>query len=190
MDIDLAGGVAGRQRAQRGGGVQPRRAKGPPLADMAGELLEGYAQRGVFKGFSPGPEKAGKPTFKILWHADRVFELALDEPSASVRFSVLLPNVPASSAMYADLRRFVGKFIGDGLPDHRRIDTTKSRVAVNNRKGDVSLVLTCRDGDYAYGIRKLIHLIHEIYLIFLLNGLYYDYRVENLGLDIDAGGGL
>lgn len=40
-------------------------------------------------------------------------------------------------------------------------------------------------GDWDYVTRKLIHLVHEIFLGFLVDGGYYEYMVAHLGLDPD-----
>ena len=36
-----------------------------------------------------------------------------------------------------------------------------------------------------YAVRKLVHLINEIYLTFLTDGKYFDYLVETFNLDPD-----
>jgi hypothetical protein len=66
---------------------------------------------------------------------------------------------------------------------HHRIDSKKARVACGNKGGNVSVTLTVRGGDYEYGARKLIHLIHEVFLTFLQP--YFDYQVEVFELDPD-----
>ena len=49
---------------------------------------------------------------------------------------------------------------------------------------NVSLVMEVIDGDCEYGARKLIHLTHEIFLTFLVDG-HTDYLVETFDLDPD-----
>lgn len=148
-------------------------------------ILEDYAKRGVFRGFSRGPARGGKAVFKMLWHRDRNFELILDPERNTLRFPVVLPEVPKDSGMYADFQRFVSARFAEDLPDHRRIDNRKASVRCLNRKGDVSLSMTVLDGDYAYSARKLVNLVHEVFLVFLFDGRYYDYLVETFDLDPD-----
>ena len=45
--------------------------------------------------------------------------------------------------------------------------------------------MTVKGGEYEYATRKLIHLVHEIFLGFLIDAGYYEYMVEHLGLDPD-----
>lgn len=152
--------------------------------DAVAEMLEGYAQRGVFRGFSREPARGEKTTFRMLWHRDRIFELAFDGQKNSLRFPLLLPNV--SAEMFQRLRVFLEERLSDDLPEHRRLDRRKVELKAQNRKSNVSLTLTVKDHDVEYGARKLIHLVHEIFLTFLMDGRNYDYMVENFDLDPDA----
>lgn len=121
----------------------------------------------------------------MLWHRDRHFELIVDPARSTLRFPVVLPQIPPGSPMYAEFRQFVeARFSGD-LPGHRTIDRKKATIRCGNRKGDVSLTLTVLDGDYEYATRKLVNLVHEIFLVFLYDGRYYDYLVQTFDLDPD-----
>jgi hypothetical protein len=148
-------------------------------------ILEGYAQRGVFRGFSRGPGSNRKAPFRLLWHRDRLFELILDLDRQTLRFPLVLPHVDPKSTMYQKFKEFLKSRQSEAMPEHRRIDTRKARVRSLNRSGNVSLTMQVKDGDYEYGARKLIHLVHEIFLVFLVDGPYYEYMVESFGLDPD-----
>ena len=119
------------------------------------------------------------------WHRDQLFELVVDAQKRTLRFPLVLPAVPVQSEMYRELRAFVAERQGESVPEHRRIDPAKSAVQVGNRGGTVSITLTAVDEDYDYATRKLVNLVHEIYLVFLYDGLYYDYLVETFDLDPD-----
>ncbi len=148
-------------------------------------VLENYAQRGIFRGFSQGPVSGGKTVFKMTWHRDRQFELILDVPKKTMRFPLVLPDVPAGSDMYRDFKAFVASRFSEELPEHRRIDIRKVDIKPASRSGSVSLSLVVIDGDFEYAARRLIHLVHEIFLVFLYDGKYYDYMVEAFDLDPD-----
>jgi hypothetical protein len=152
---------------------------------MVAEILQEYARRGVFRGYSRGPVRDGETHFKIVWHRDSLFELIYDPRKNSLRCPCLLPNIPAKSSMYLDLKQFINQRFSDDLPDHRRIDKRIASVGISNRRGTVSLALTVKSGDCQYVTRKLIHLIHEIFMTFLLDGRYFDYVVETFNLDPD-----
>ena len=147
--------------------------------NLVGGILETYAARGVFKGFS----KVGDGAFKMLWHRDRYFNLLIGE--RKLTFPVVLPEVPAKSKMMAEYRAFVAAFADAALIEHKRIDPEKVTVRCVAKKGSAGLEMTVLDGDLEYALRKLIHVVHETYLVFLYDGAYYDYLIETFDLDPD-----
>ncbi|MEW6128646.1 MAG: hypothetical protein AB1757_16525 [Acidobacteriota bacterium] len=158
----------------------------PSRFEVVTETLAGYAERGVFRGFSQtATPRQTNTAYKILWHHNRVFELVFDATKNILRFTVLLPNMPADSEMYADLKRFVSSRHAEEVLEHRRIDATKAQAQVTNRNAQVSLAVKIKDGDDEYAVRKLLHLAHEIFLTFLTDGRYFEYLVENFDLDPD-----
>ena len=121
----------------------------------------------------------------MLWHRDQFFDLNLDTRKKTLRFPAVLPNVPARSSMYREFKEFVASRQSNGVPEHRRVDPRYVTIRISNRAGNVGLTFTVRNNDYEYATRKLINLVHEIYLVFLYDGPYYDYMVETFHLDPD-----
>ena len=156
-----------------------------PIVEKVAALLEGYATRGVFRGFSRGPSIKTRAGFKMMWHRDRFFELVLDVSKRTLRFPVVLPEVPVKSAMYREYQQFIKSRHSADLPAHRRIDSAKARVQCANRGGNVSVTLTVLDGDFEYGARRIVNVVHETFLAFLTDGPYYDYMVRVFDLDPD-----
>lgn len=154
----------------------------PARFDLVTQTLESYARRGVFRGFSH-ETGSNKVIFRFLWHRDRLFELVFTPQKNTLRFTLLLPGVDAE--MYRNLQSFIKERFDAERPDHRRIAPDKLQIRPARRKGNVTLTAQVLDGDDEYGTRKLIHLVHEIFLTFLLDGRYYDYLVENFDLDPD-----
>jgi hypothetical protein len=148
-------------------------------------VLQGYADKAVFRGFGPGPVKGATAIFIMVWHHDRRFELVVDAGRGTFTFPLLLPGIPKDSSMYREFKAFLDERRGPEVPPHRRIDPSKALVACTNRAGNVGLTLTLQDGDFDYGARKIIFLVDEIFKIFLIDGPYFDYLVEQLGLDPD-----
>ncbi len=151
--------------------------------EIAAGLLQGYADRGVFRGFSPGPARAGRAAYRIVWHRDRTFDFVLDTRSHTLHCPLVLPQVERASVPYRELEAFLESRRDAALPEHRRIDPARARVACALRGRGVSLSVTILDGDYEYGIRKFVHLLHEIFVAFLTE--YFDYQVEAFNLDPD-----
>ena len=121
----------------------------------------------------------------MVWHFDRPFELLLDVPAKTLRFPDVLPGVPARSVMYRALRAFLKERHSTDVPEHRRVNPVKARVTLNNKVGVVALTLRTKDGDFDYATRKIIQIVHEIFMVFLVDGSYYEYMVDQLGLDPD-----
>src|SRR5215471_1186055 len=153
--------VAALQSRRKSSGAS-RKSGGVPPIEAVNTILEGYARRGVFRGFSRGQGSKRRVAFRLLWHRDRLFELILDLDRHTLRFPLVLPEVDPKSAMYQKFKEFVKSRQSDEMPEHRRVDIRKARVRSMNRSGSVSLTLEVEDGDYEYGVRKLIHLVHEI----------------------------
>lgn len=149
---------------------------------IAAAILETYAQRGVFRGFNQDL-RSTKAVFRMLWHRERVFELTFEPGKNTLRFAQVLPNVDAE--MFRDLQEFINLRLTTELPDHRRMAPTKVQITPTRRSGNVALTMQILDGDDEYAVRRFIHLVHEIFLTFLLDGRYYDYMVENFDLDPD-----
>jgi len=153
--------------------------------DLGGviELLRGYAERGVFRSFSQADRRGGKTTFNVLWHHGRVFRLVVDTTAHTVSFPALLPDVPAGSPLFTDLEAYLHQFETKAVPVHRRIDPAKARLCIARRSGNVAVSLAVKRGQYAYCAKRLVNLAHEVFMVFLPDGPYYDYRVQKLGVD-------
>lgn len=164
-------------------------------------VLRHYAERGVLRGFSRVGTERGRVTFRLRWHHDRLFDCVFDCRRRTVRFPTLLPGAARQQALVKALRVFVAERHSPERPEHRRIDVGRARVRVRRQGEDVALVLDVigegREGgeeggpggdgdDLEYGIRKLVHLVQEIFLDFLYQGPHYEYLVEAFGLDADT----
>jgi hypothetical protein len=148
-----------------------------------GDILQEYADRGVFRGFSRGPVHGGTSEFTLVWHRGRTFEVTVDTRAGAVRCPVVLAMVDSASEMYRNLKAFIKSRQAADLPEHRRIDLAKARIACVNRQGNVSVALRFQ-GDPEYAVRKFVDLVQEIFLVFLPD--YFDYQVEAFDLDPDS----
>ena len=154
-------------------------------ADPVGDLLEAYAARGVFKGFSRSGRKGRKAEYRVLWHRDQLFQWVWDDARQSLRISCVLPAVPVDSPMYRELKAWLKARQDEALPEHRRCDAARVAMRTYNSGGDVALTLRSLDGDVEYLVTRLVALVNEIYLDFLSSGLYFDWLVETFELDTD-----
>lgn len=147
-------------------------------------LLESYATRGVFRGFAVSAADARRATYRITWHRDRVFALTVDAARGTLRLPSVLPSVNAD--MFRELKAWVAARMSEEVPEHRRIDAARIAVRWSRAKsGEPALAVTSLDGDLDYAVRKLVALVHEIYLEFLHDGRYYEWLIETFDLDPD-----
>ena len=157
-------------------------------AGAVAKILKGYAERGVFRGFAAGPLERGKQTFEIFWHYGRRYPLVLDLQARTLAFRRLLPEVPRDSPMIGALRDFVAAFASSEVPEHRRLDSGTGILKVRKVRGALSLEMQVLGQQYEACTRRLVHVTHEIFLVFLREGPYFDYRCQALGLDPDSWG--
>ncbi|HJQ22269.1 MAG TPA: hypothetical protein VKA60_00045 [Blastocatellia bacterium] len=136
------------------------------------EKLREYADRGVFRGFS----EIREGHFRFVWLIDQQMELTVDTTKHVLRFRHLLHDVPPGSAMYADLKRFIEQRHDGDLPSHRRVDRRRAEVSCANRGGLVSVSLKVKKNQYAYGVNRIVNLVHELFLH--LRQAYPDYLAE------------
>jgi hypothetical protein len=154
--------------------------------DIVDSELERYAGKRVFTGFSRGARGRSRATFNVVWHHDRRYDVIVDVRRATIRFPVVLPDIAPRSPLDRELRRFVRSRTSADLPEHRRIEPRRAEVKVFNRGGNLALTLTVKDDDFRYGLTKLIHLVHEIFMDFLYDGRWRYYMERHFDLPPDA----
>ncbi|MDR1989248.1 MAG: hypothetical protein LBQ09_03345 [Acidobacteriaceae bacterium] len=144
--------------------------------------LRHYAARGAFRSFSELPHRGGV-RFQFVWFRDVMFHVAFDPRTLTLTFVNLLPAVPARSAMDRHFRSFVSSRSDRSVPEHRRVDRKKVGVTIVNRRGQLSLVCTLRPRLLEYGVRKAVHLVHEVLMDFLNEPQYVQYNVDYFNLN-------
>jgi hypothetical protein len=149
-------------------------------------VLESYSKRGIFRTFSASQIAPGKVRAKLLWHYNRSYQITADGDRALLRISSLLPQVPSNSAMFHNFRTFVEGFGSAETVPHRRLDPLKARIKAENVGDNATFLIKVMDGDYAYAAQKLTNIAHEVFLAFLPDGPYWEYRIDVLGLDPDS----
>ena len=137
------------------------------------ENLQAYADRGVFRGFS----EIKNGHFQFVWVVRHQMELVVDTTKQTLRFKQLLPGVPTNSSLYREVKQFIEERHDRELPEHRRIDRRRAEVSCSNRGGWVSISLKVKNNQYAYGVNKIVNLVHELFV--LLRDRHPDYLVEN-----------
>jgi hypothetical protein len=145
--------------------------------DVVRRGLQAYADRGVFRGLDEVNTRSSKNDFRFVWLGSRRLDFSFDVQKSLLKFNNLLPNVPAKSILYADLKQLLKSRSDRRIPKHRRVDPRRAEVSCANRGGNVSIALTVKNNQYAYGLNKLVNLVHEIFVH--LNDSDPDYMSEN-----------
>jgi hypothetical protein len=152
--------------------------KGP--LSVVREGLQGYADRGVFRGFSE-VKAAGVPhAFRFEWLTKKPLLFCVDTEKGVLKFKNILPNLPRGSPMYVELRRFLSERSTSDVPTHRRIDPKRAELTCVNRNGNVSISIQVKRNQFAYGVNRIVNVVHEIFVH--LNDSYADYMWENFDL--------
>lgn len=152
-------------------------------ASQVGAVLQGYAERGVFKDYRATQGRNGVAHFDFGWLYGQPFSLSCDPKQRRLVMSDLLPGIEADSMMHRELKDFLKGRMDAGLLDHRRVDPARARVSSRLREGVVSLELTLVGDDYEYATRKLVNLAHETFLF--LAEFWADYMWQNFELNME-----
>jgi hypothetical protein len=145
--------------------------------------LQAYADRGVFRGLSEGSARRGKQVFTFTWLLDRPMNLVVDERRQSLEFKDILPGVAARSREYVQLRRFLRSRHSPDLPEHRRVDPSKAKIACSGRGGAMSIMLELESNEQAYGVNRIVNLAHELFVH--LRDSWPEYLMENFDVSQD-----
>jgi hypothetical protein len=145
--------------------------------DNVRKNLRVYADRGIFRSLNEVAPRNGKQSFTFGWVGNRPLEFDIDTEASVLTFKRLLPNVASNSELYSDLKRFLKARCNTDLPGHRRIDAKRAELGWVNRAGNVSITLKVKNNQYAYGLNRLVNLVHEIFVE--LNDQHPDYMCAN-----------
>jgi hypothetical protein len=147
------------------------------------DVLQHYASRGAFRSFSEVAGRGRLAAFEFIWFRDVKFRVTYDQTTRTLTFVDLLPEVPARSEMARQFRAFIESRSATGLPDHRRVDPRRLKVSIVNRKGSVSLAMVLSATHAEYGVKKAVHLVHEVLMDFLNESLYVEYCIAHFNLN-------
>jgi hypothetical protein len=165
----------------------PRQSSSELIIGELNSVMDEYARRGVFSGRSFTEDSQGRFVCKVIWHGNQLFFFRADLKAGSITIPIALPNVPPNSEMYEELKEFVRSRHDAALPLHRRVERSKAALECSNRRANVSLKVVVKGQHYSYGMRMLVNIVQEIYLLFLPDRLYFDYMAKTLGIAAQVG---
>ena len=142
--------------------------------------LQGYADRGVFRGYGERPARGGRHYFKFQWLRRDPFDLTYHSSLGELIFTNVLPNVSGRSVVGRELKQFIEIRASTTLPLHRRIDRRRASPAVSTRAGTMRIHVVARRGHHGYGLNRAVNLVHEVFVH--LHAYFPEYLWENYDL--------
>lgn len=93
-------------------------------------------------------------------------------------FPALLPQ--ATREVVAEMRALVAARATRAVPDHKRIDARRARLACTVRKGDVTLSVEIRGRNQEYAVKQALNLVNDMFVA--LHESHPGYLVEHFGI--------
>jgi hypothetical protein len=104
--------------------------------------------------------------------------LASIDRRGRLTFPVLLPQL--SPEIAAELKSMVAARSTRAVPDHKRMDARRARLAITVRKGDFTLSVDIRGKNQDYAVSKTLNLVNDLFVA--LHEAYPDYLVQHFGI--------
>lgn len=153
------------------------------LARAATAALQGYADRGVFRGFSVTDAPRGDRRFEFLWLTRRPMVLRLSPARQLLVFERLFPAADRVPGVVEALRAAVRSASSVARPPHRRIDARRAKMTCRFHHGDGSLRLSfvgsARGAGDGAAVRASLGFVNELFL--LLHECYPEYLIGQFG---------
>lgn len=156
-------------------------------AAIVRNVLQEYADRGIFRAFREVKRRRGQAEYEILCFPFTVepFKLVYVDKPASLTFKRLLAEMPARSEMYRRFKSFMRERSSAELVPHRRIDADRAELKWSNRLGSINVSLRVKGSEHEYVARKAINLLTDIFLDLLAESPYYEYMSEHFDMPED-----
>jgi hypothetical protein len=161
-----------------------RRSRGG--ADGASQLtaaLQAYADRGVFRGLRIETGRGERSDYFFTWLTRTPMQLRYEGSKRELRFVNLLPRVSAYPGLAEDLRDLVLEHQSSAVPEHRRIDGRRVKLATAVRAGHFSVTLRLRGAQEAYAVQRGVNLVNQLFL--LLQANYPEYLIQCFGFSAE-----
>jgi len=155
------------------------------VGDVLAGVLDACAARTTLRTVSMRRRRDGGRWYAFRWFRDREFEISLDANGRCLRLHGAVDHVLARSSLDRALRAWLRSRQSSALAEHRRLDPARVQLTLRNSGGAITLSLQSLDGDLEYAMRKLVHLLNELYLDFLATQAPFDWLIESFGLDPD-----
>jgi hypothetical protein len=151
--------------------------------DVITDILQKYADRGVFRGFQTATRSGGRREYRFIWLIDQPFTLTFDPRSNRLACVKLFAKIGRTTPLASDLQAAVRERTTPAVPPHKRVDARRARLEPAIRNGAFSIALTIRGANHEDAVRKLLNLVNELFL--LLRERYPDYLSAQFGMSTE-----
>jgi len=93
-------------------------------------------------------------------------------------FPALLPQ--ATKEIVAEMRSLVAARSTRAVPEHKRIDARRARLACTVRNGDFSVSVKILGRNQKYAVSKTLNLVNEMFVA--LHEAHPDYLIQHFGI--------
>lgn len=121
--------------------------------------------------------------WQITWFGGHTMRVLVSPDQVQVE--PVLPDLPARSPLYRELRAWLAVQQSPALPEHRRLDPERVQLAVRNRNGQIRLTLQSDTGLIQDLLTQTVQLINALYLEFLNGPSRLEWVTQAFGLDPD-----
>jgi hypothetical protein len=149
--------------------------------DAVTVTLQGYADRGVFRGFRASPAARGRTTYEFKWLSRKPVTAVFDARRRKLLFPILLPSIEGAAA--DDVETLIASRSSRQVPEHKRLDARRARVITITRKGDLTLALEIRGNNHEYAVKRALNLINDVFLV--LHESHPEYLVTQFGISAE-----
>lgn len=143
--------------------------------------FQAYADRGVFRGFRAAPARRGRVVYEFKWLTKKPVRAEFDAATHTLRFPALLPDLGKTAA--DEMAALIEARSKRGIPEHKRLDGRRARLASVVRTGTLSLTATVRGRNHDYAVRTALNVINEMFVT--LHERHPEYLVEQFGISAE-----
>lgn len=144
------------------------------------DTLQSYVHRGVFKSFNAHSDARN---FDFVWLNRKRMHLQWNANRNAIVFKDVLADIPARSRHYRELRAYLKGRMSPELPAHRRLDPELYDLICENRKSVVSVGLKVKSGGEEAAVRRLMGMVHEMFLYH--HDRWPEYMYETFGSPLE-----
>lgn len=163
--------------------VPEKTAKRATGAAAVTATLQGYADRGVFRGFTVRLGRNLHHHYQFKWLTRDPMQVTFEGFRGILVFRNLLPGIDPKGTLLDQIKEKIISRSGGRIPQHRRLDPRRARVAYMCRNRSVSLKISIKGHHHAYAVQKSLNLVNEIFL--LLQEKYPDYLTAQFGFSAE-----